>query len=97
MSKANELIFKLEGGVDALIKKSSNLSVQVEELNSRIVGLNKQVEELEQQVVIQNNQNDVLKRRLESSNDDSADLDKYKLKINELVNEIDSCISLLNG
>lgn len=97
MSKANELIFKLEGGVDALIKKSSNLSVQVQKLSSTIDSLNEQVDELKQQVVMQNNQNDVLKRRLESSGDDSADLDKYKTKINELVNEIDSCISLLNG
>ena len=97
MSEANQLINKLEGGVDALITKVSNLNLMVEKQNNQIEELKKISEGYKEENVILNENVNRLKLKLQETNSDSEKIGLYKARIKELVTEIDSCISLLNG
>ena len=97
MSEANQLINKLEGGVDALITKVSNLNLMVEKQNNQIEELKKISEGYKEENVILNENVNRLKLKLQETSTDSEKIGLYKTRIKELVTEIDSCISLLNG
>ena len=97
MSEANQLINKLEGGVDALITKVSDLKMKVEKQNNQIEELKKMSESYKEENVALNENVNRLKLKLQETNSDSEKIGLYKTRIKELVTEIDSCISLLNG
>ena len=95
MSEANQLINKLEQGVDALITKVSSLNAKVKSQETEILELT----DLNANLKVDNSRlNSGLEAaQLKLQNSDSDKIGQYKTKISELVNEIDSCISLLNG
>jgi uncharacterized coiled-coil DUF342 family protein len=97
MSEANQLINKLEGGVDALITKVSTLGLKVEEQKNQIDELKKISEGYKEENESLNENINRLKLKLQETNSDSEKIGLYKTRIKELVTEIDSCISLLNG
>ena len=97
MSEANQLINKLEEGVDALIKKVASLNLEVEKRNSQIDELKKMSDSYKEENGALNENVNRLKLKLQDTNSDSEKIGLYKTRIKELVTEIDSCISLLNG
>jgi len=97
MSEANQLINKLEQGVDALIAKVANLNDLVKSQEAELVELKKLNKKLNVEHFSLNENVNRLEAKLKNSNSNSEEVGQYKSKISELVNEIDSCISLLNG
>ena len=97
MSEANQLINKLEENVDALITKVSSLGLKVEEQKNQIEKLEKVSESYKEENLTLNENVNRLKLKLQETNSDSEKIGLYKTRIKELVTEIDSCISLLNG
>lgn len=97
MSEANQLIEKLEQGVDALLNKVSELSVVVENQKDKIDELTRLSENYKEENASLSDNVSRLKTKIQDSNSDSEKIGQYKTRINELVKEIDSCISLLNG
>jgi chromosome segregation ATPase len=95
MSDANQLINKLEQGVDALITKVANLNDVVKNQEAKIIELKSLNEKFNAENVSLTNRFEEL--QLKMLNSDADKIGQYKSKISELVNEIDSCISLLNG
>jgi|GEM_PF-1467719 len=95
MSEANQLINKLEQGVDALITKVADLNAMVKRQEAEIMEL----KHLNSNFKLENEalNSRVEEAQLKLQNSDSDKIGQYKTKISELVNEIDSCISLLNG
>jgi uncharacterized coiled-coil DUF342 family protein len=96
MSESKELINKLEEGVDALIDKVSKLSLIVKNQEEKIEELVLQNESLKNENLELTNKNKQLVDKIQVSHSGSDQLSQYKSKINELVKEIDTCISLLN-
>ena len=97
MSEANQLIKKLEQGVDTLITKVSSLSVVVKTQEDKIEELTRLSDNYKEENTGLNDSVNRLKVKIQNSNSDSEKIGQYKLRISELVKEIDSCISLLNG
>lgn len=97
MSEANQLINKLEEGVDALLKKVSKLNEIVRNQEGKIQELTRLSENYKEENNILNESVNRLKENLIDKNSDSEKIGQYKTRIKELVKEIDSCISLLNG
>tara|TARA_R110002096_G_C14139864_1_gene682817 strand:- start:20 stop:313 length:294 start_codon:yes stop_codon:yes gene_type:complete len=97
MSEANQLINNLEQGVDALITKVSNLNKVVKQQEEKLNELTRLSENYKNENVILAENVNRLKLQIQNSNSDSEKIGQYKSRIKELVNEIDSCISLLNG
>jgi predicted RNase H-like nuclease (RuvC/YqgF family) len=97
MSEANQLIEKLEQGVEALITKVAKLSVVVKNQEDKIVELTRLSENYKEENNSLNDNVNRLRAKVQNSNSDSEKIGLYKTRINELVKEIDSCISLLNG
>ncbi len=96
MSDSKELIVKLERGVDALIDKVSKLSLIVKNQEKKL----EELEQLKENYKVENlrltKEVEDLQQKIQSNNSDSEQIGQYKTKINELVKEIDTCISLLN-
>tara|TARA_B100000809_G_scaffold129593_1_gene127521 strand:- start:772 stop:1065 length:294 start_codon:yes stop_codon:yes gene_type:complete len=97
MSEANQLINKLEQGVDALLEKVSKLNDVVKNQEGEIQNLTRLSENYKEENSILNESVDRLKENIQDKNSDSERIGQYKTRIKELVKEIDSCISLLNG
>ena len=97
MSEANQLINNLEQGVDALITKVSNLNNVVKRQEEKLNELTRLSENYKTENVILTENINRLKLQIQNANSDSEKIGQYKSRIKELVNEIDSCISLLNG
>ena len=94
MSEANQLINKLEQGVDALILKVAGLNAVIKRQEVELLGLNDLNENLKSENTSLNERCESMQVKLQTS--DSDNIGQYKSRISELVNEIDSCISLLN-
>lgn len=97
MSEANQLIEKLELGVDALLEKVTSLNAIVKSQEDKIQELTRLSENYQEENRILVDDITRLKTALQDKNSDSEKIGQYKSRIKELVNEIDSCISLLNG
>jgi peptidoglycan hydrolase CwlO-like protein len=95
MSEANQLINKLEQGVDALIVKVAHLNAVVKRQETEILELSDLNENFKTENARLDERFEAMQLKLQNS--DSDKMGQYKSKISELVNEIDSCISLLNG
>lgn len=96
MSDSKELIVKLENGVDALIDKVSKLSLIVKNQEKKLDELEKLKENYKVENLRLTKEVEDLQQKIQSNNSDSEQIGQYKSKINELVKEIDTCISLLN-
>ncbi len=96
MSDSKELIVKLESGVDALIDKVSKLSLIVKNQEKKLEELEKLTENYKVENLRLTKEVEDLQQKIQNNNSDSEQIGQYKSKINELVKEIDTCISLLN-
>ena len=90
MSETQQLISKLDNKVDNLIAKINEVNLAKENQVVEIDRLNKLLAEKEESIqsLIKEKENAVVV-------DEKQDNDEIKTRINELVREIDSCISLL--
>jgi len=95
MSETNQLINRLEQGVDALVAKVSLLNAKVKSQEAEILELKDSNENFKIRNATLASDFDAVQLKLQNS--DADKMGQYKSKISELVNEIDSCISLLNG
>ena len=73
---------------DDLVSKNKGLTDSVEALKQELDSKNKEIEELNKNLKLVK-----MAKSLEGSGSENKDM---KLKINELVKEIDKCIALLN-
>jgi hypothetical protein len=91
----NELITSLEGKIDLLVNRYFELkkkSVELEEKNQKLA--NRQVESEKQIIDLQIRYDNLkLAKTLEVTQEGATEA---KLKINQMVREIDKCIALLN-
>lgn len=99
MPEINNLIIRLEDKIDALLERNGYLSstlknqeTNIDKLKLEMETKNKTIEELSFE--LEQSKQQIVKPTLENNN---QNLVTYKDKINELVKEIDACISLLNG
>jgi len=94
MKDANLIISGLEEKVRNLINEYNSLKIKHKELTQKEVELNKTIEHYKTIIKELEEKNRMLTitRSIESYNDSG----EVKLKITELVREIDKCIGLLN-
>ena len=85
----------LKGNVHQLMNEYSQLKTQNEELSLTVTSLNQQLTTKQSEIGELNEKYKVLKmaKSLEGVSTENKDV---KLKINEMVREIDKCIALLN-
>ena len=95
MSEANQLINKLEQGVDTLITKVADFKDVVNRQEDEILELKQLNSNLKVEYSSLSERFKEAQEKLKNS--DSDKVGHYKSRISELVDEIDSCISLLNG
>jgi len=96
MSDSKELINKLESGVDALIDKVAKLSLIIKNQEQKLAELTRLTENYKVENLRLTQEVEGLQQKIQENNSDSEQIGQYKSKINELVKEIDTCISLLN-
>ncbi|MFK8038837.1 MAG: hypothetical protein AB8B74_11140 [Crocinitomicaceae bacterium] len=100
MSSSSPKLVDLENGVDLLLKKIIALTTLVNDQEERIDLLTNELSEVSSQKAGLASENLALlakvQAQLPQSNPAVVDQDAYNRKINELVKEINSCISLLN-
>ncbi|MFD1551222.1 hypothetical protein DNU06_13120 [Putridiphycobacter roseus] len=100
MSSSNPNLAKIEIGVDLLLDKISSLSLLVKNQEERIDLLNADNVKLRSEINGLEAEKVRLKAEIQSKANNSApsvfDKSAYNQKINDLVKEINSCISLLN-
>jgi outer membrane murein-binding lipoprotein Lpp len=95
MSKVNEVVDRLSAKVEKLISLQSKLASENKGLRDDIDLLKKEAELLNTKLKKLEEKNKIIKiaKSLKDANEGSTDM---KLKINELVREIDKNIALLN-
>ncbi len=96
MSESKELINQLENGVDALIDKVSKLSLIAKSQEEKLEELKHLTENYKVENLRLTKEVEALQQKIQANNSGSEQIGQYKSKINELVKEIDTCISLLN-
>ena len=102
MSNSNSKVLRIEEGVDQLIEKIDALSALVKNQEERIEMLTNQVNEFTSENERLADLNTALELKMQQTvftpQTDDSGIDKaaYNHKINELVKEINACISLLN-
>lgn len=100
MSSSNPKLVALENGVDLLLERINSLTALVNDQSVRIDLLTKELGDISTEKANLESDNIALKAKLQSQiNQSSApvvDQAAYNQKINELVKEINNCISLLN-
>lgn len=100
MSSSNPKLVEIENGVDLLLEKVGSLSSLVKDQAARIDLLNTELSEVTAQKEHLASENVALMAKIQSELSQSVppvvDEAAYNQKINELVKEINQCISLLN-
>ncbi len=102
MSNSNSKLSEIEQGIDQLVSKISSLNDLVKSQEEKIEMLtekNNNFSEKNERLEILNQElEEKVKKTGESSGSDVPEIDTeaYNHKINELVKEINACISLLN-
>lgn len=94
MESAATLIAGIDYKVRKLISQVAKLEEENKVLNLKIEELNTTISGLEQQIEDQQNRMKVLKLAKSLNKEESKT--EVKLKINELLREIDNCVRLLN-
>jgi uncharacterized coiled-coil DUF342 family protein len=93
MSETKQLIEQLNGRVDKLINRIAESNQQTERKQAEIVSLTEQLRQKDQVIAaLQEELTAVKQSQLAAS---SIENDELKGRINEMVREIDECISLL--
>ncbi len=93
MSETKQLIEQLNGRVDKLINRIAESNQQTEKKQAEIVSLTEQLRQKDQAIAaLQEELVTVKQSQLAAS---SVENDELKGRINEMVREIDECISLL--
>ncbi len=93
MSETKQLIEQLNGRVDKLINRIAESNQQTEKKQAEIVSLTEQLRQKDQAIAaLQEELATVKQSQLAAS---SVENDELKGRINEMVREIDECISLL--
>jgi chromosome segregation ATPase len=94
MSETKQLIEQLNGRVDKLISRIAESNQQAEKKQAEIVSLTEQLRQKDLAIAaLQEELTAVKQAQLAAS---STENDELKGRINEMVREIDECISLLN-
>lgn len=94
MSETKQLIEQLNGRVDKLISRIAESNQQTEKKQAEIVSLTEQLRQKDQVIAaLQAELVEVKQSQLAAT---SIENDELKGRINEMVREIDECISLLN-
>lgn len=93
MSDTKQLITQLNGRVDQLINRIAESNQLTEQKNAQIAMLNNQV--LEKDAIIAKLQNEISAMKEEKAQASNQENEELKSRINEMVREIDECISLL--
>lgn len=96
MSQNVRALEELDKSIQRLIDKCSRLQNTNEELELTVFNLNKKLNFKQEEICKLENKYKVLKmaKSLEGVSNENRDV---KLKINEMVREIDKCIALLNN
>jgi organic radical activating enzyme len=92
----SDIAIRINKSIDALIVVTNKLQSENELLKNQVAELKKAAELKEQEIKRLTQQNEVLSVAKSLSGDTESNKEA-KLKINELVREIDKCISLLNN
>ncbi len=100
MSSSNPKLVDLENGVDLLLKKISSLTSLVNDQEERIDLLTNELSTVSSHKAKLESENVALMAKIQSQLNQNGpqvvNQEAYNQKINELVKEINSCISLLN-
>jgi uncharacterized coiled-coil DUF342 family protein len=94
MSETKQLIEQLNGRVDKLITRIAESNQQAEKKQAEIVSLTDQLRQKDQAIAALQEELTALKQSQLAAS--STENDELKGRINEMVREIDECISLLN-
>lgn len=94
MKNAETLLAGIEYKVRRLLEKNGLLHTENEQLKDEVAGLKSNIEDLERSIFELKEKTTTLKLAKTLNKDESRT--EVKLKINELVREIDHCIGLLN-
>lgn len=93
MGSLKELTDNLDDKVRKLVSQKQDLSMELDELKSQIQLMQTKNSELEEKVAQLEERNKILRIAGSSSEGDNREI---KLKINEIVREVDKCIAQLN-
>ena len=94
MSDTQQLISKLDNKVDSLIQKITDLNLNSQTQKGEIENLNKLLSEKDLDLEkLKSEHSEEKEKEIASANE--KDTAGIKIRINELVREIDNCISLL--
>jgi len=93
MSETKELIGQLNERVDKLLTRIAESNHLAEKKDREILSLTAQLIEKEQLIIELKSENETIKSEAQSST--GLENEQLKTRINEMVREIDECISLL--
>jgi chromosome condensin MukBEF ATPase and DNA-binding subunit MukB len=101
MSSSNPKLVAIENGVDLLLKRINSLTALINDQGDRIDLLTNELSDTSDQRASLESENVALMAKIQGQLNQSSpapivDQEAYNQKINELVKEINSCISLLN-
>ncbi len=94
MKQSDGLISSIEEKVRALIRRFQDLNVKYELLNQEKTQLEKQVSE--QEAIIKNLESKIDTLKIVKALESNEGRNEARLKIDEILREIDKCIRLLN-
>lgn len=97
MSKVKPVVDEIEGKVDQLNDRLILSKEEILTLKKTIGELSNQLDLSQQKIESLNEENEKLKVAGALTGEEKESTKDVKLKINELVREIDKCIALLNG
>ena len=93
MNDLAESLEAIESKIDKLILKKQQLELEVSRLNSSNLELQKKESDLERRIFSLSEENKILKIAGNANTGNSKDM---KLKINEMIREVDKCLAQLN-
>lgn len=93
MTDLAESLEAIESKIDKLILKKQQLELEVSRLNSSNLELQKKESDLERRIFSLSEENKILKIAGNANTGNSKDM---KLKINEMIREVDKCLAQLN-
>jgi hypothetical protein len=93
MTDLAESLEAIESKINKLIEKKQQLEIEVSRLNSLNLELQKKESDLEKKIFSISEENKILRIAGNTNTGDSKDM---KLKINEMIREVDKCLAQLN-
>ncbi len=96
MSNGLKAIEDIRKVFELLVKKNKNLIEQTENLNKKVETLENDIQAKSDEINDLNEKYNVLKMTKKLKGSEIENSKEQKLKINEMIKEIDKCIALLN-